>query len=781
VKEARLRSHIVAARGLGLCVAAGAVALGCGSNKSRTGSDAGADGASDTVGAIDAADVNDALDGSIDAPDAMPFGVLSAEPPDPVSLPCTGRLGFPGLPVTGYADNGSTTTVQSGRVNADNTEDVVIGTGSAVQLLLGNGDGTYGQPTQLLALTNNVTRLRDLNGDSRADLIVGSRTSSSLYVMLNDGTGGFSTMQTLNAGVTSTQAIEIEDLNNDNKVDLIVFNDQSGIVSVLLATSTGFAAANTYSASSSQASRFAVGDITGDGRPDVVTSTIGSSISIIVNNGAGAFGAPTAQASVAGAGELLVRDLNGDGKRDVVVAGLAATTPILGVHLNEGAGVLGAHTAFPSGTSDSVRSLVAADVDGDTDVDILAASAAGLTNPLAIVRGNGTGTFASPLQLAADGAGAIALKDMNGDGSPDLVTAGNAGLSTYLNLGVASLFDQRRVIEPTSLIHAARIVDINGDGAGDLVSGGFSSNNQAFVATRLVSGGTVAAGATTYVVSVSPRVLIRTDLDNDSDLDLVAGYGGVQALLNTGTGTLTAKAAVVMGTTVAALLAGDFDSDGWRDVIEVDNDGFTTRVRFLHGMGDGTFTQPVTVLTQDGIVAAGTGDLDKDGHLDLLISYTDPIGTFHGVSVLRGNGNATFAAPVQVPYVGHPPGGLLVRDMNADGKPDIVDWDGVPAISLGNATTSFSAPAVFEGPRSDFDGVLADLNGDGALDVVTSGWHTVTVTLGNGDGTLQPPNRYEAFGPGRSISVADVDGDGRLDIVVNHASGVSLLPGRCST
>jgi hypothetical protein len=75
---------------------------------------------------------------------------------------------------------------------------------------------------------------------------------------------------------------------------------------------------------------------------------------------------------------------------------------------------------------------------------------------------------------------------------------------------------------------------------------------------------------------------------------------------------------------------------------------------------------------------------------------------------------------------------------------------------------------------------LADVNGDGLLDMVVTNNHstnTVTVLLGNGDGTFQPAQEYAVGTPPNSVAVGDFNHDGILDLAVTDDSGVSILLG----
>lgn len=179
--------------------------------------------------------------------------------------------------------------------------------------------------------------------------------------------------------------------------------------------------------------------------------------------------------------------------------------------------------------------------------------------------------------------------------------------------------------------------------------------------------------------------------------------------------------------------------------------------------------------------AIAVADLNHDGKLDVVIADES------GVGVLLGNGDGTLKAPSTYNSGGTFGIDVKVADVNHDGKPDIVVLnqcgidDGncrFPTIGvlLGNGDGTFQ-PVVTYDPSPGASGphtiALADLNGDGKLDIVVSNSILtgteggVAVLLGNGDGTFQPATSYGSGGYGANgMTVADLNGDGKADIIV---------------
>jgi hypothetical protein len=177
---------------------------------------------------------------------------------------------------------------------------------------------------------------------------------------------------------------------------------------------------------------------------------------------------------------------------------------------------------------------------------------------------------------------------------------------------------------------------------------------------------------------------------------------------------------------------GDFNRDGKLDLAVLN--GHANSVLILLGKGNGTFRAPRAIRVGPRMISVAVGDLNRDGKLDLVIS-SHASGKPTTISVLLGNGNGTFQAP--------------------------------RSYSLGNAASAYNTAPV----------VLADLNGDGRLDVVTSWGPRIFVLLGRGDGTLGPAHSFSAGVAGNnavlSLALRDLNGDGRLDAVAGVLQGVN--------
>jgi hypothetical protein len=240
-----------------------------------------------------------------------------------------------------------------------------------------------------------------------------------------------------------------------------------------------------------------------------------------------------------------------------------------------------------------------------------------------------------------------------------------------------------------------------------------------------------------------------------------------------------------------SVTVGDFNGDGVPDVAEANFCGdlgcsSSGSVSVLLGNGDGTFQ---TAVNYDGglfPIAVSTGDFDADGKLDLAVANDGyPSGT---VSVLLGVGNGAFAAPI--PYAVGPayPFSVAVADLNGDGRLDLAVVTGTDnqapgsvAVLMGNGDGTFQPPAIYGVGAGPTSLAVGDLNGDHMPDIVVTdaaggvGAGNVSVLLNNGDGTLQPALTFPAGQTPVAVAVGDLNGDGKADLGVANYTALSTV------
>jgi hypothetical protein len=269
----------------------------------------------------------------------------------------------------------------------------------------------------------------------------------------------------------------------------------------------------------------------------------------------------------------------------------------------------------------------------------------------------------------------------------------------------------------------------------------------------------------------SPRSVITGDFNGDGRADLAVSMplGYVNVLLGNGNGTFRpAMSTLDLGVSFFGLAAGDVNKDGKLDLV-VGNNG-QTFVSVLLGNGNGRFKAPVNLNTGTSPRNVAVADVNGDGKLDIIAANYGR----STVSVLLGNGDGTFKAAANF-STDYTPSTLAVVDANGDGKPDIITANrngggsGDISVLLGNGNGTFGSATNFSTAGSAYGMAVADLNGDGKVDVVTANYHsgTVGILLGNGNGTFGSAATINGGRP-NEVAIGDFDGDGKPDLAITE-------------
>lgn len=313
--------------------------------------------------------------------------------------------------------------------------------------------------------------------------------------------------------------------------------------------------------------------------------------------------------------------------------------------------------------------------------------------------------------------------------------------------------------------------DFNNDGLDDFLIPGSS--------VRVLPGNDDLTFDAPAVTSIGPVFAQWRDagyIDDDAILDLVIVDSShhVLVFLGDGDGTFTQSASLTAATSAGkmttAVVIADVTNDGDADVIALSSG----LLYVWAGNGTGTFGLPVTSSFGGAFVRKMvTGHFSTDANLDLAFATND------GVSVAVGNGAGGFSTPVVLAEMVAL--SITTGDFAENGRDDLVVTYS-PALHVSfiriftqDGSGVFTAAGDY---RTVLEGLLttADMNDDGALDVVSSADHQLAVHLGNGDGTFEDAIRH-VTGSAAVAAVGEYSGDGVPDVIA-HAFGSATEPAR---
>jgi hypothetical protein len=613
----------------------------------------------------------------------------------------------------------------------DGFDDVAVASvNQAMTILHANGDGTFATTDYPLPVWGTYVVTGDLNGDGNLDVVMSSYSSGNVVVLRGDGRGAFTLLPPIPAG-NATASLALGDFNGDGRMDIAVSNFSSSrgyVVAVLAANADGSFAAPAISdvkASKNDATfSIAAGDFNRDGKLDLVASLyLENSVAFLPGTGDAKFATPLFATVSGGPSYPTVSDFDRDGKLDVLTTSFTGDSALL---FGNGDGTFRV-TAFAAGGG-SAYAPVVGDFTGDGRTDLI----------VALVRD-----------------GVIRITTLSGDGR-----------GSFTELATQPLLTGAFAVGHFSAAHTTDVVTIAYPGHAALLP---SNEDGTF------------RGATAYAVDRAPRDkngetswhhIAVADFDGDGRPEIAASNDRVNTVSIfhvTKDGALSSANKVALPVAADDIAAGDFDGDGRADFAVLSIAASTTSI--FRNTGDGTFSLLKTFSLASALRNFAVADLNGDGKPDVVITL------WQSVVVELNRGGGAFAETTLANV--HPSRGqrTIIADFDGDGRVDLVslsatnntgkaaDTIGAIAFWKGNGDGTFAARQSVEATDGPTSGAAADFNGDGKLDLATTGFAQVTIRLGIGDGTFAPPQKYTVGTMTSLIATADFNRDGVADLV----------------
>lgn len=695
-----------------------------------------------------------------------------------------------------------------------------------------NGDGTFATPVTIqLAEPTGYPNLLvgDFNGDGKQDVVemqdvpaqngsepggAVSREALLAQTFLSNGQGGFQAAKSTQIQLPLPNSTNFQfefdqfvagDVNGDGKLDVVLdyvgYSNSNGASEVTasgiltvpgigdgtftpgISTSLPTTSQSGESINGEYIGSMVLLDYSGSGHAGLMYTNGSGLLQAMPGNGDGTFGAPNASVSLPSnlyAWQLIAANMKNSGRTDLIIV----SDDSIGILLNTGSdGTLGTPIFYPVFETDNVA---AADWNGDGKTDILMLD--GDSGNLQVLAGQGDGTVRDamglypPTSLAGASISSMTPIDVNGDGRTDFVFSqitssyanntqtNSTAFSAFLDDGKGGYTLAPNILtipSADSFVDVVGTADFNGDGKQDLLLEIYSDSTSPQggpAATDERVGIALNNGDGTFTF---PQKLVAgttfdhkpiADVNGDGKPDVVLSTGGsIAVYLGDGTGKLeTPVTNVPLQVTNAwdsvHVAIGDLNGDGKPDLAV----SFDQTIEWFPGAGDGTFGQanPVSTLTGSSSPIA-LGDWNRDGAIDIAAGLYNQTTDSPYIAILTNDGKGNFT------QVG------TIADMNLH---------------------SFLSDNNESQLPHDGDIYVADVNGDGNLDLIATGEsEDVFLALGNGDGTFAASRQISAGanpghimfatvqGAGNSIATYDGNEGEYLAVLLNQASLTTSL------
>jgi hypothetical protein len=695
-------------------------------------------------------------------------------------------------------------SIAIGHLNNDTKMDIIVANSGNenIGILFGYGNGSFTtEMTYSIGTGSNPQNVvvDDFNKDNQLDVALTNPREDSIIVLIGNGNGTFSTDLTYSTGSGSNpSSLVIGNLNNDEYLDLVVANEGTDTIGIFFGFDYILFTKQKPCETGDIETPYSltVGDFNNDGYLDIATGLYSTNnIGIFLGYGNGTFKpmmkyAHTPSSHTWG---ITVGDFNNDRQLDITVANWGING--IGVILGYGNGSFAEPILYSTGSGSRSVSVTVADLNNDNCLDIIAGNYGG--HSIAVFLGYGNGSFRDAIILSTGQSSrsfAVTTADINNDSQLDIIVA-NSGLSNigvFLGYGNGSFQEQ---ITSSSGDYSAPwgvdVGDFNKDGRLDLATANYGTSN---IAVLFGYGNGTFGNLQAYPTDTdsNPTCVKVADFNNDKQLDIIVTdrtSKNVGVFFGYNDGTFASISTIFIGENSLSysIGVGYFNNDNYLDFVLADsgsqNIGVYLSSDSIPFGGQTTFN--VNEGSRPSSVAVG--HFNNDNQLDIAITN---YGTSN-MGILLGYGNRTFSDVITYSTGNNSyPMSLAIGDFNNDSINDIVvansESDNIVVfIGYGNGSFFMLRTYSMDERSQPVSIAVGHFNRDYQLDIVVAnfGSNNVCVLFGSGNGTFTNQKLYpmEYDSQPNWVIFKDINNDGWEDtaVVTSGIDNIKILLNLC--
>ncbi len=432
----------------------------------------------------------------------------------------------------------------------------------------------------------------------------------------------------------------------------------------------------------------------------------------------------------------------------------------------------------PKGTG--VRDVIAADLDGDGDMDMLSASSKSLDNRIAWYANDGLGGFGTQQIITTDGGRVVAIyaADIDNDGDVDVLSVSNNDnkIVWYANDGDGNFGELQIVTANIDGGQDVYAIDLDNDGDVDVLSASSNDNKIAWYAND--GFGNFGEQQNLSTNALAANAVYAIDLDSDGDIDVLSASSNDNKIAwyeNNGLGNFSEEQIITTSAGGAwDVSAADVDNDGDLDVLSAARND--NKIAWYENNGLAEFGEEQIVTTAaNGINSFFVIDLDSDGDIDVLsaLEFADKITWY------ANDGQGNFGEEQVITTIAQEARAVYAADLNNDGDLEVLSGsfhDNIIAWYLNEGEGNFGEQQIV---LASLNGVSdmseIDIDNDGDMDILSSSSRDDKIAWyeNDGQGVFEQQHIISTEAEGiLSVYTIDRDNDGDMDILAGLSTEI---------